>query len=200
MAGSGKTSKNPADRHGRGGRKSTPVAAGSGDVPAWPLREDVSMRARISVLETTIADLEMEIEEETDGRKLGGLRRKYQSATNALAVTKQTLIESSQLELEIWRALWRLPHAEQWRKQGYLREVAQYARHQARAECGSLDDSKEARQRSDRLGLSPRSFAMLGWKVTADPPPAPTATGTDGAAGAGSVTSIAARRSRLAEE
>lgn len=191
MSGSGRVPKDAQQRHGRGGKAETEVStATTVIVPAWPLRDDVAYRAKIGVLEDIVDSLDQQIKDETDGRKLGGLRRQYQSATNALAVLKQTLIESTLLELEIWRGLWALPHAEQWLHQGYTREVALYARHQARAECGSMDDSKEARQRSDRLGLSPKAFAVLGWKV---PTPSPASSPK----GDGNVRDIASRRSRL---
>lgn len=200
MAGRGKVPKDAASRHGRGGKPQSKVeapATGVAEIPKWPLAPDVSLRAQITVLEEVIESVEDEICGETDGRKLAGLRRQLRTSTSRLAVLKQTLIEASQLELEIWRGLWRLPHAEQWRKAGYLREVALYARHQARAECGSMDDSKEARQRSDRLGLSPRSSATLGWKFQDAPlPPEVSATGSDGEA---TVTSISSRRARLSE-
>ena len=65
-------------------------------------------------------------------------------------------------------ALWKTPQATQWEKRGWLREVALYARHQAKAEAGSLDDAKEARQREDRLGLNDMAMLRLRWEIVDD--------------------------------
>ncbi len=56
-----------------------------------------------------------------------------------------------------------------------FREVALYARHQAKAEGGSLDDAKEARQREDRLGLNDLAMLRLRWEI-AEPASAQTTT------------------------
>lgn len=71
-------------------------------------------------------------------------------------------------ELSLWADLWRLPQAVVWERLGYFREVALYVRHQILAEFGSLDHAKEARMRSDRLGLTPDSMRRLQWEVVED--------------------------------
>jgi hypothetical protein len=72
------------------------------------------------------------------------------------------------LERKLWAELWRLPQAIAWERFGYGREVAQYVRWKVRAELGSLDASKEARQLSDRLGLSPLALRRLEWEIVPD--------------------------------
>lgn len=132
------------------------------DVPEWPLPEDARMKAALTAGLDTLAEVTGEIEAETDSRKLGGLRRKQEKAKERVTLLELEMALSAEAEVTIWRELWALPQASRWREQGWYRDIAQYARHKARAEAGSLDDAKEARQWSDRLGLSPRSAAALG--------------------------------------
>lgn len=72
------------------------------------------------------------------------------------------------LESELWRDLWSLPQAVAWDRLGYTREVALYVRHQVSAELGSLDHAREARMRSDRLGLTPTALRSLQWEIVED--------------------------------
>ena len=51
---------------------------------------------------------------------------------------------------------------------GWLRDVAQYTRHKVMAELGDMDSAREARQWSDRLGLSPMSMLRLRWQIVVD--------------------------------
>ena len=131
-------------------------SAGAVDVPEWPLPEDALLKAQLASAMDTLAEVNGEIKVETDSRKLGGLRRKQSKAKERVTLLDLQMSMSADAELTIWRELWALPQASRWREQGWLRDIAQYARHKARAEAGSLDDAKEARQWSDRLGLSPR--------------------------------------------
>lgn len=71
------------------------------------------------------------------------------------------------LEAELWAELWKTPQAVAWERLGYTREVAQYVRWKAQAELGSIDAAREARQLSDRLGLSPLAMLRLRWEVDA---------------------------------
>jgi hypothetical protein len=69
------------------------------------------------------------------------------------------------MESALWDDLWSTPQAAQWEELGWHRDVAQYVRHKVRAELGSLDDAKEARQWSDRLGLNPLAMLRLRWET-----------------------------------
>ena len=183
----------------RGATSDSPAAVVAPEVPVWPLGEDVALKAKQMAAMESLAEINGDIEAEmaggADGRKLGGLRRRQIAAKDRLATVDLQMQLAASLELEIWRELWLLPQAQAWRAQGWLRDVAQYARHKARGESGSLDDAKEARMWSDRLGLSPRAAAQMGlaFKVESPAAPAvPAAKGDDG-----NVTSIRSRRSRL---
>lgn len=194
MAGPGRAPKER--KNGRSTKRATEVAATSAKapVPEWPLPEDALLKAQQMAAMDELASVNEQIDVETDGRKLGGLRRQQKSAKGRLTLLDLQLSLASTAEQEIWRELWALPQADAWRVQGWTRDVAQYARHKARGEAGSLDDAKEARQWSDRLGLSPRAAAQLGLKFK---PTEPTSTPSPTPADGDKVTSITSRRSRL---
>ena len=73
-------------------------------------------------------------------------------------------------ELALWADLWSLPQAVAWDRLGYTHEVALYCRHMVAGEFGDLDAAKEARMRSDRLGLTPASLRSLQWEIVEDEP------------------------------
>lgn len=79
-----------------------------------------------------------------------------------------TLPEATDEELALWADLWRLPQACVWEKQGSHREVAQYVRWKVKAESGDLKAAPEARQMSDRLGLTPLAMLRLRWEIVSD--------------------------------
>lgn len=72
------------------------------------------------------------------------------------------------LERTLWAELWATPQAAAWEQLGYTREVAQYVRWKVRGELGDLDAAKEARQLSDRLGLTPLAMLRLRWEIATD--------------------------------
>lgn len=75
----------------------------------------------------------------------------------------------SEVELEIWQRVWRLPQAAQWVRMGCDRTVALYCRVQALAEDGATQAHlAEARQLSEALGLTPTAMLRLKWDI-ADP-------------------------------
>jgi hypothetical protein len=84
------------------------------------------------------------------------------------ATPKWPLATFTDRELEVWAAIWRTPQAAAWARLGWLHDVALYVRQVVAAEAGSLDDAKEARQWSDRLGLNPSAMLRNRWKVAAD--------------------------------
>jgi hypothetical protein len=71
-------------------------------------------------------------------------------------------------ERSLWAELWALPQAVMWEQLHCGREVAQYVRWKVKAEAGSLDAAKEARQLGDRLGMTPLALLRLRWEVPAD--------------------------------
>lgn len=71
-------------------------------------------------------------------------------------------------ELELWDTIWRTPQAEAWARNGWDRDVALYVRFFAIGETGRLDEAKEARMWSDRLGLNPAAMLKNRWRVRSD--------------------------------
>ena len=165
MAGAGRAPKPSSRRSGRGGKATVSLTVSDGEVPPWPLPPDVSLQAELDVIQSTLEAVVQEIETEEDGRKLGALRRKHEALAIREARVRRTIALSDQLEEQLWESLWRLPQAGQWRRLQWTRDVAQYVRHKVRGEGGDLDHAKEARQWSDRLGLTPRAASVLGWEV-----------------------------------
>lgn len=71
-------------------------------------------------------------------------------------------------ERELWAAIWRTPQAEAWHRNGWARDVALYVRFFCIGETGRLDEAKEARMWSDRLGLNPAAMLKNRWRVAVD--------------------------------
>lgn len=72
-------------------------------------------------------------------------------------------------------------------------EVKVVIGHLASLAAGRLAICREIRELDDRLGLTPKGMAALRWKIAADADPAKQASPS----GAGSVTDIESRRTRL---
>jgi hypothetical protein len=132
--------------------------------PAWPLEPDVALTVDKRLAEDRIKQLRVEIRECDDGRVRRKLVRDLEAATLRRALAMARLRQQSTTERKMWAELWKTPQAAMWEKFGWSREVALYVRFQLQAEGGNLDSAKEARQRSDRLGLNPKAMASLKWE------------------------------------
>jgi hypothetical protein len=142
---------------------------GSKRAPNWPLVPDVVMTARREVVARKVEQLEYDrVELEAEGKPVGRVEQRLDAAREQLFVLEAQLKAQRKLEAELWRDLWRLPQAVQWERLRWTRDVAQYVRHKVLAELGDLDGAKEARQWSDRLGLTPMSMLRLRWEVVSD--------------------------------
>lgn len=139
-----------------------PAEGRKGPAPKWPLIPDVVMSARRDVAAAKVEELELDLAE---GKPV---ERRLDAARERLEILNRQLAEQKALEASLWRDLWKLPQAVQWERLGWLRDVAQYVRHKVLAELGDLDSAKEARQWSDRLGLSPMAMLRLRWEIVAD--------------------------------
>lgn len=171
MAGMGPAPKHPDQRARRNASVSMtrlPKSGRSGRAPAWPLGGDIVIETGIHQAKRAIAAIKDELEWATTARDRSAQRRKLERATKQIAELEAMKKFMATTERQIWTALWKTPQATQWEKRGWFREVALYARHQAKAEAGSLDDSKEARQREDRLGLNDMSMLRLRWEIVDD--------------------------------
>lgn len=177
----------PADpnairRNTRVGLVVLPAKGFAGRIPKWPLPDDPRLTARIVLLEDEIEQLE---ERELDDGLSRTEKTKLSRTRERLAIAKVTRDAVVNTEKELWRKLWRTPQAVKWAQMHWDREVAQYVRHKAAAEIGSLDDSREARQRADALGLTPKGMRTLLWTIQEDEVGAQrasrqAATGTEG--------------------
>lgn len=193
VAGPGRAPKANAlnRRTPRGGQVDAPPA----EAPSWPLGENIAMRAERDSLAEELASVQQDMEDTDDAKRRGSLRRREQALKSRLVRLEAQMRVVGEVEAAIWAEMWALPQASSWLALGWLRDIAQYVRHKAMAEMGSMDDAKEARQWSDRLGLSPRAAMQLGLDVRAGGPPASaTQRAAEKAAG---VVSMDDRRKRL---
>lgn len=167
MAGMGPPPKSPESRARRNATvamTALPAEGRKGKPPPWPLIPDIVTSARHDLAAAKVERLQFEL----DNDPKPGTEAALERAEERLAILKRQLAEQKRLEAEVWAALWATPQAVAWERLGWLRDVAQYARHKVLAELGELDSAKEARQWSDRLGLSPMALLRLRWQIAAD--------------------------------
>lgn len=137
--------------------------------PNWPLIPDVVLTAQRDLAEAKTEQLEYELLElRSEGKPCGGAELKLDRSREALLIAQRRLAEQRKLEALLWRELWSTPQSVEWERLGWLRDVAQYVRHKVMGELGDLDSAKEARQWSDRLGLTPLAMLRLRWEVAHD--------------------------------
>jgi hypothetical protein len=136
-----------------------------GEAPPWPLRPDVQQTATLELMQDRVARLQVEIEETTDGRKRGRLKRELDKLEPAALILKLQIEQAVDEEKELWTELWSFPQAQLWEENRSHREVAQYVRWKVRAEQGDLAAGKEARMLSDRLGLNDLALLRLRAEV-----------------------------------
>jgi hypothetical protein len=154
----------PSDKDGW---TTLPAGGYSGRIPTWPLLPDIGLRARLSVAEAKADTLEADLEE-AEGAKRAGIERRLDAVREQVAVLSFQVAEQEQREHAVWADIWRSPQAAAWARLGWVRDVAQYVRHKVLAELGSMEDAKEARQWSDRLGLNPAAMLRNRWRVSSD--------------------------------
>lgn len=148
-----------------------PCEGRKGAAPKWPLGADAALLAKIKIAEATMVFADLEVETSTVARERNAARKRRTVAEGRLVFLKTLRDLSQKNEKAIWAAVWKTPQATQWERRGWFREVAMYVRHQAKAEAGSLEDSREARAREDRLGLNDVAMLRLRWEI-ADAPAA----------------------------
>lgn len=163
MAGTGPAPKSPdrrARRNATFAMTALPADGRHGPPPAWPLPSNARLAAGLESAEAMKAIVSQELQEEPRVRlrELGKLDER-------IRLLRRQLRESARLELAMWFELWRTPQAVMWERQGWTREVAQYARLKVLAELGDLDAQKEARQIGDRIGVTPLALLRLRWEV-----------------------------------
>lgn len=168
MAGTGPAPKHPDNRARRNATVAMtrlPAEGRKGRAPAWPLEADLATETAIHDTKRQIKTIEDELAWASTSRDRSAQRRKLEKARKQLVEHQAWKTYLARNEKRLWADLWKTPQATQWQKLGWTREVAQYVRHKVKAEGGSLDDAKEARQLSDRLGLSPLALLRLRWEI-----------------------------------
>lgn len=145
-----------------------PAEGRKGRAPKWPLPDEIVPAAELRMWTQAIADSEAELEdpEITPQQKRAARNRLQEARREAFKLEAQLEMQRA-MEAKLWRSLWRTPQAEQWEKRGWFREIALYARHQVKAEMGSIRDSAEARQRENLIGLNDKAMKLLGWEIEA---------------------------------
>lgn len=176
MAGPGPAAKPDALRRRRNATDGTAKLQARGRKkapPKWPLSDDVVMAVGKRMADQSAARLQTEFDACDDARSRRRLTRELSEALRSGCVLEAQIAAARKTESDLWRELWATPQATKWEALGYYREVAQYVRWKVRGETGDLDAAKEARQWSDRLGLTPKAMKMLGWEID-DAPATPT--------------------------
>jgi len=167
-----------------------PAEGRQGPAPAWPLDTDITTRAKWRVAQDKVDELE---ELAATGKPVGPrLTRARERATELTMIVEV----QADRELAMWRELWATPQAVMWERLGWVRDVAQFVRWKVLGESGDMDAAKEARQHSDRLGLSPLAMLRLRWEIV-DQPAVRTAAPTADGMVPSAVTDISSRRARL---
>lgn len=167
----------PSDKNGW---ITLPAGGYDGPIPDWPLLEDVALLARRDVALDVAQRITDELADADPGRARAALQKKLETANQTIALLDKRIDAQREQESSVWGQAWRTPQAAAWAANNWTRDVAQYVRHKVLGELGSLDDAKEARQWSDRLGLNPAAMLRNRWKISADevaakratPPPA----------------------------
>ncbi|MCU1679216.1 MAG: hypothetical protein JWM93_3974 [Frankiales bacterium] len=113
-------------------------------------------------------ELEAELLDAETAKARAGLRKRINGVKRQVTVLGMQIAEQDRSEKLLWADMWKTPQAAAWDQLGWTRDVAQYVRHKTLGELGSLDDAKEARQWSDRLGLNPVAMLRLRWRVSVD--------------------------------
>jgi len=173
MAGMGPPPKHPSQR-----RRTNPSVAltqlpaegrAGKRAPNWPLIPDITVAVRRDLALGKVQKLRDDLNEAEDmGKPTGLIERRLDAALETAAICERQLAEQRKLEAILWRDLWRTPQAVQWERLEWTRDVAQYVRHKVLGELGDMESAKEARQWSDRLGLTSLAMLRLRWEVVTD--------------------------------
>lgn len=119
------------------------------------------MTATLEHQRDKISNLQVELQQAEDGRTRGRLRRELDKLEISSAVLALQIEQATDAETDLWKTLWSIPQAVMWRESHAQREVAVYVRFQIRAEQGDAKAAAEARQRGDRLGVTPLALLKL---------------------------------------
>lgn len=137
--------------------------------PPWPLLPDIGLRAKRSVASAHAELLTRVIEEKLLlGDDTASVEKKLERTLEQVEILNFQVAEQDEREKSLWRELWRYPQAVVWERDRQFRAVAMFVRHQVLGELGDLEQAKEARQWSDRLGVNPAAMARHRWRIATD--------------------------------
>lgn len=153
---------NARRRNARPAKVTLPAEGRKGPTPAWPLQRNLQLLISLQVAQATVD--EMKDREDLSSAE----KRKLNKALEQVVFLGHQNDHVEDAELDLWRELWTTPQAVAWERMRYQREVAQYVRWKIAAEWGDIDAAKEARQLSDRLGLTPMAMLRLQWEIAVD--------------------------------
>lgn len=155
-------SPNPRRRNVRPAKTQLPAEGRTGPTPPWPLARNLQLLVSLQVAQETVDTLK-DRDDLTPPEK-----RKLNKALESVVFLGHQTSHVEDAETELWVELWTTPQAVAWQRLRFNREVAQYVRWKIAAEWGDLDAAKEARQLSDRLGLTPMAMLRLQWEIAVD--------------------------------
>lgn len=155
----------PTDQQGW---RTLPAGGRTGSAPKWPLLPDATRRAMQQLAETDVFDLEDQLASAETAKARAGIRKKLATARRHLRMLTIQIESQDANEKLLWVDLWKTPQAAAWVELGWTRDIAMYVRHQVLAELGSMDNAKEARQWSDRLGLTQPGMLRNRWRISID--------------------------------
>ena len=146
-----------------------PAEGRKGRAPKWPLGPDVDLQMQLEIAEQAMRAAQIEVDEASTARLRAAARKRLLTAQKRRTHASLMIKAQARTETELWTELWKTPQATQWEKNHWTRDVAQYVRHKAKAEAGSLDDAKEARMLANQFGLTPLALLRLRWEIVEAP-------------------------------
>jgi hypothetical protein len=166
MAGNGPAPKPDGARRRRNATvpmTKLPREGRKGRIPPYPLGPDIHTQAKLTVAERQLADLQERqgAGEDVDQARLTRLMEHVE-------VNREVVKLQAELELGVWKELWRTPASEAWQRLKWNHEIGLYVRWLVLGEQGDINAAKEARQLGDRLGLSPLAMLRLRWEIPDD--------------------------------
>lgn len=144
-----------------------PAGGRTEPAPPWPLDAAVSEEVKLERLNRQI-DEQALLANSEDQPTAKAAERKLWKLREAAEILSAEITLYNERESQMWTELWATPQAVAWERLGWHRIVAQFVRWQIRAEQCDKDAAQEARQLSDRLGLTPMALLRLRWEISED--------------------------------
>ena len=166
MAGNGPAPKPDGARRRRNATVAMtrlPAGGRKGRIPPYPLGPDLHTQAKLTVARRRLDAMEELL---ADGRDVD--QAQLTRLMERVEVLTEVVKLQAGLELSLWKQVWRTPASQAWERLKWTHEIALYIRWLVLGEQGDIAAAKEARQVSDRLGLSPLAMLRLRWEIPDD--------------------------------